>query len=303
MNFLAQKSFDLYELALFQLVAKHRSFTRAASAAGLTQSALTRQVQGMERALGVELLKRTTRMLAPTAAGEFLLRESARLIGDVESVLRRLREEYANAPKEIRVDVSRSIGLAYLPGFFHANLKKLEHVSYRVRSRASAEIVLGLEADELDVGVICPPRKLPPTVRVTHRFEDLFTGIAPAESARRFSELRTGRERREWVGAQRWLLFDGKTTTGGSLREWLSRNGYAISAAVELDSFDLIINLVALGMGASFVPVRTLALYPNKRGVARVKFPKAFSRELAVIIRKRESVPAHLAEFVRNVLF
>ena len=44
-QFLATTPFDLYELALFHLVVKHRSFTKAAETAGLTQSAITRQMQ------------------------------------------------------------------------------------------------------------------------------------------------------------------------------------------------------------------------------------------------------------------
>ena len=47
-DFLATTPFDLYELALFHLVVKHRSFTKAAEMAGVTQSAITRQMQGME---------------------------------------------------------------------------------------------------------------------------------------------------------------------------------------------------------------------------------------------------------------
>ena len=46
-DYLATAPFDLYELSLFHLVVKHRSFTKAAEAAGVTQSAITRQMQGM----------------------------------------------------------------------------------------------------------------------------------------------------------------------------------------------------------------------------------------------------------------
>ncbi len=70
---------DLYGLRLLRLVAEHQSITAAAGAAGLTQSALTRQVQGMEERLGVALFERTTRRLKITAAGESLLRETARI--------------------------------------------------------------------------------------------------------------------------------------------------------------------------------------------------------------------------------
>ncbi len=117
-DYLATTPFDLYELNLFHLVVKHRSFTKAAAMAGLTQSAITRQIKGMEDSLGLELLERTTRSVHATAAGEFLYQESARLLGDVGYTLQRLREDYAGARKEISVGVSRTIALSYLPGFF-----------------------------------------------------------------------------------------------------------------------------------------------------------------------------------------
>src|ERR1041385_2388323 len=71
-EFLATGPFDLYELKLFHLVAEHRNFTRAGQAAGLTQSAITRQIQGMEARLGTPLFERTTRSVTLTAAGAAL---------------------------------------------------------------------------------------------------------------------------------------------------------------------------------------------------------------------------------------
>ena len=50
-EYLPTTPFDIYELHLFHLVAKHRSFTKAAEIAGLTQSAVTRQVQGIEASI------------------------------------------------------------------------------------------------------------------------------------------------------------------------------------------------------------------------------------------------------------
>jgi hypothetical protein len=57
---LARKPFDLYQLHLFRLVAESGSFTRAAHITGLTQSAISRQVQGIEQQLGLSLFNRTT---------------------------------------------------------------------------------------------------------------------------------------------------------------------------------------------------------------------------------------------------
>ncbi|QBM76588.1 LysR family transcriptional regulator [Sphingomonas sp. AAP5] len=64
---------DLDDLAAFAAVARARSFTRAAAELGLSPSALSHAMRSLEARLGVRLLARTTRSVAPTAAGERLL--------------------------------------------------------------------------------------------------------------------------------------------------------------------------------------------------------------------------------------
>jgi len=291
-EYLDTAPFDLYELHLFHLVAKHRSFTKAAEIVGLTQSAITRQMQGMEESLSLTLLERTTRNVRMTPAGEFLFEESSRLLGDVEQSLRQLREEFGNARKEVRFGVSRTIGLAYLPGFFHANLRRLPTVGCRVSCQQSSGILSALEANELDLGVLCPPHRLPRTLRVTHRFEDAFTLV-----------VHSGKGRQTWLGRQNLLLIEEGTETGRQLRTWMAGQGIRVEPVMQLDNFDLIINLVALNMGVSFVPIRALALYGRKSMLTRLRWPERFVRELVVLVRKHRKMPEHLSRFVENVLF
>src|ERR1700676_4964412 len=101
-EYLKTTPFDLYELHVFRLVVKHGSFTKAGEIAGLTQSAITRQVQGMESSLGLELLERTTRSVRPTPAGAFLYEESNRFANDIDETLQKLQEEFGGAKKQIR---------------------------------------------------------------------------------------------------------------------------------------------------------------------------------------------------------
>jgi DNA-binding transcriptional LysR family regulator len=303
-EYLATAPFDLYELHLFHLVAKNRSFTKAAEIAGLTQSAITRQIQGMENSLGVELLERTTRSVRMTEAGKFLFGESAQLLGNVEHSLQRLREEFAGAKKQVRVGVSRSVALAYLPGFFHANLKRSPEIACHLSHQSSKDILSGLEANELDLGVLCPPARLPRTIRIIRRFNDAFTLIAPIEIAKAFVALPMNRRtHQQWAADQKWLLPEEGSNTGQRLREWISKQKWNVEPTMELDNFDLIINLVALGMGVGFVPIRALALYGQKRMFARVRLSERFTRELVVVIRKHRKMPQHLGQFVENVLF
>jgi DNA-binding transcriptional LysR family regulator len=302
-QFLNTLPFDLYELALFHLVVKHRSFTKAAEAAGLTQSAITRQMQGMENSLSIPLLERTTRQVKTTPAGEFLYHEAVRLLGDVDRSLAQLAQQFSNARKEVRVEVSRTIGLAYLPGFFHANLRRFPRIGYRVRCQPSSEILEALQSNEQDIGVLCSPARLPNTLRVTHRFDDAFTLIVSAESFPELERLPKSQARLEWIKKQNWLLIEEGTNTGQQLRTWMRRQNWRVEPIMQLDNFDLIINLVSLGMGVSFVPIRALALYNQRQKVKRVPLASRFTRELVVVVRKHRKLAVHIEQFIENVLF
>src|SRR5229473_1489949 len=64
---------DFNNLRAFIVVARERSFTRAAAQLGVSQSALSHTIRGLEEKLGIRLLTRTTRGVSPTEAGERLL--------------------------------------------------------------------------------------------------------------------------------------------------------------------------------------------------------------------------------------
>jgi len=303
-EYLSTTPFDLYEMHLFRLVVKYGSFTKAAEVVGLTQSAITRQIQGMENSLGVSLLERTTRRVRPTPAGAYLYGEASRLAGDIDLTLKKLKEEFAGAKKQIRVGVSRSIGLAYLPGFFHASLKRTSDIACQVSQQPSQEILTGLDRNELDVGVLCRPKQLPRTLRATHQFTDAFTLIAPAlESTEPILVPFDKKTFRQWKEKQRWLLISEATETGQQLRAWMSKQGWRIEPAMQLDDFDLLINLVELGMGVGFVPMRALALYRQKRKLKQIKLIDRFERELVVVVRKNRKPPQHLQQFIDDILF
>jgi DNA-binding transcriptional LysR family regulator len=78
---------DLNVLAAFLTIAEERSFTKAAKRLGVSRSALSHAVRGLEERLGVRLLARTTRSVAPTEAGAQLIGHLRPALGEVESVL------------------------------------------------------------------------------------------------------------------------------------------------------------------------------------------------------------------------
>jgi DNA-binding transcriptional LysR family regulator len=82
---MSNESYD--QLALFALVARERSFTRAAAKLGMSQPALSRVIRQLEERLGVRLLARTTRSVSPTEAGEHLLRVVGPRLEEIDSEL------------------------------------------------------------------------------------------------------------------------------------------------------------------------------------------------------------------------
>jgi DNA-binding transcriptional LysR family regulator len=80
-----QENFN--DLAAFAVVAKERSFTRAAAQLSVSQSALSQTIRALEERLGLRLLTRTTRNVSPTEAGERLLRTVAPRFEEIEREL------------------------------------------------------------------------------------------------------------------------------------------------------------------------------------------------------------------------
>ena len=80
------------DLLAFVTVAREGSFTKAAGALGVTQSALSQAIRGLEEGLQIRLLTRTTRSVAPTAAGERLMKAIGHRFEEIESELAALTE-------------------------------------------------------------------------------------------------------------------------------------------------------------------------------------------------------------------
>lgn len=301
-EFLATGPFDLYTLKLFHLVAEHRSFTRAGQAAGLTQSAITRQIQGMEEKLGLRLFDRSTRHVRLTAEGATLHARSGAILAEVDDALLALRGKSPRLPEALRVGISRTIGLAYLPGFFRAFRRRYPEVQLQVSHERSDFLLAAVESRELDACIVSSPLRPPPTLDCTHRFLDEFVLILPPGSVVKERQPLSMVHLRDTYAPQRWLLITRHSTTGKQLHAWLEKAGLCCEPGIEADNFDFIVNLVSLGLGISLVPHRVLALHPKTRPVVRVRTEPRFSRELVVVVR-RENASPRLTAFLENVLF
>src|SRR5512143_3702195 len=91
------------DLLAFLAVARERSFTRAAAKLGVSQSALSHTISGLEARLGLRLLTRTTRSVSPTEAGERLLATVGHRFDEIEAELEALSELRERPAGTIRI--------------------------------------------------------------------------------------------------------------------------------------------------------------------------------------------------------
>ncbi len=107
---------SLDQLVSFVAVARARSFTSAAAKLGVSQSALSHTIRELEQRLGVRLLTRTTRSVAPTEAGERLLRNIGPRFDEIEAELAAVRELRERPAGTIRITATEfAIDTVLLP--------------------------------------------------------------------------------------------------------------------------------------------------------------------------------------------
>ena len=122
---------DINDLLAFLAIAREGSFTKAAAKLGVSQSALSHTMRGLEERLGVRLLTRTTRKVSATAAGERLLRNLAPRFEEIEAELDALSELREKPAGTIRITAGEHAAVAilepalakFLPGYPDINVE------------------------------------------------------------------------------------------------------------------------------------------------------------------------------------
>src|SRR4051794_40718817 len=105
---------DLSILAAFLAIAEERSFTKAAKRLGVSPSAMSHAIRGLEEDIGVRLLSRTTRSVAPTEGGEQLLARLRPALADVQEAMDELSGLRDKPAGRVRLLVPRLAGTTVL---------------------------------------------------------------------------------------------------------------------------------------------------------------------------------------------
>lgn len=244
---------DLGELAAFAAVADERSFTRAAGRLGVSQSALSHTVRGLERRLGLQLLARTTRSVAPTAAGAALLEDLAPALERIERSLAEAQKRRERPAGRIRLILSRTAAqLVLLPKLAQFARAYPEIVLDVTTSNDPADLVAGQYDAGVQIGEFIQRDMI--AVRVSGDVR--LAVVGSPEYFRSHRVPRTPRDLRDHAcigfrfssGLYRWEFEKGRRAMTVSPQ-----------GPVSFDDPDLVIQAVLRGMGIGTAMEATLA--------------------------------------------
>ncbi|HEY2534268.1 MAG TPA: LysR family transcriptional regulator [Xanthobacteraceae bacterium] len=137
-------------LSAFVAVAEQGSFTRAARQLGLSTATLSQTVRGLEERLGIRLLNQTTRNVAPTDAGERLLRQLRPLLDRFDSAVELVNALRDKPAGHLRLTVTPPVARLVLPAVLARFLTQYPEISIEISvSSALTDIVAG----RFDAGV------------------------------------------------------------------------------------------------------------------------------------------------------
>lgn len=244
--------FDLTDLRLFCDVVDAGSITKGAERSRLALAAASTRIRGMEEEIGAELLVRGRQGIAPTLAGQTLLKHARTLLEQSA----RLREDLAQfgqgAAGEVRVLANTNASTEFLPEALSVFLSANPHVRIDLEERLSDEIVgliadgvadVGIVAGTVDVGALETfPFRTDRFVVVTGA-DHPMAGLARTSFAEVLDHDFVGLER---TSAHQRFLADKANRLGRPLR-----------LRVQLRSFDAVCRLVETNVGVGIVPHTT----------------------------------------------
>ncbi len=148
---------ELRELRYFRAIAECGTFSRAAAQLNVAQPALSRQIKKLEHELGVELLRRNTRGVVPTEAGQALLQRTASLEQELGATRRYVSAMAARVTGTLSVAVQSPVSLFLLPQLVKEYRVRYPGVALHLREGYSGDIMEALLAGHVDIAIVDKP--------------------------------------------------------------------------------------------------------------------------------------------------
>ena len=258
---------EVRHLAALEAVAREGSFGRAAEALGYTQSAISQQIQTLERIIGERLLERPggPRAVSLTEAGRLLLRHAEAIVARLHAAQADMTALVQGQAGALRIGTFQSVGAKVIPELMRRFLDSWPRVELELKESTSDDDLLRLvERGELDLTFAMLPLLEGP-FEFQELMRDPYVLVVPAEH-----EL-ADRERASLGALDGLAVIGNRACRSTSLVERdLELRGLRTAIGFRSDDNGTLQGLVAAGLGAALVPLLTVDVHDERVRVLEV---------------------------------
>jgi DNA-binding transcriptional LysR family regulator len=256
----------LNDIVAFLAVARDKSFTKAAAKLGVSQSALSHTIRGLESRLGLKLLARTTRSVAPTEAGEQLVNAVGPHFEDIQAELNALGALRDKPSGTVRI----TAGLHVTETILWPKLQPMLRKNPEVRLEITVDYgMANIVADRYDAGVRLGEQVAKDMIAVRIGPDFRFVVVAAPSYFANRSEPRIPAD------LTHHNCINLRFPTHGGLYAWeFERGGRELNVKVEgqlvFNNSRQILEAALAGFGVAYLPENTVAPHVERRRLIRV---------------------------------
>jgi DNA-binding transcriptional LysR family regulator len=242
---------ELRQLHYLIAIADEGSFTRAAQQANVAQPALSRQIQKLERELGLPLVDRTTRRVALTGPGREVVAAARRALGELEALKYSLHQTMQLLQGTVIIGVTQTPGPMEIPRELAAFSRRHPGVELIVREGLSIGLAAQLREDRLDIAVVSgiDSRERHQLEFEPCRFERLVA-LLPAEHRLASRHQLSIADLRN----EQFVSFPPGATIRQAVERAAAKAGFVPRASIETRDVGRAMALVAEGLGVAVLP-------------------------------------------------
>ena len=242
---------DIRALHCFLAVADTLHFGKAAERLHMTQPPLSRQIAGLEKALGVTLLERDSRHVRLTAAGTRFAQDARDVLVGLEQACRSAQQVAAGELGELRVGFMMHAAHSSVPPLARRFIAAHPQVQLRLREALPLALLQGVREGELDAGIGFAPADLHGLALQPLFEEPLCVALPAAHALARRRQLQVAQLADE-------ALITAPADVVPTLREAIdacfAREGLRPQIRLEVQLQQSIVSLVGEGLGVALVP-------------------------------------------------
>jgi DNA-binding transcriptional LysR family regulator len=269
------------ELKTFIAVAQEGSFAAAGDKIGLTQSAVSAQMQRLEHALGLALFERAGRSARISKAGRQVLEQASELI--------RLYNHLGSAQADanpgglVTLGAIASVQRTLVPDALARFYRRHPGCRTRIVPGLSIELVNLVDAGEIDMAaIIRPPFSLQSDLQCTVLAREPFRLIAPRDAP--------DGDWAELLASQPFIRYERTSFGGRQVDRFLRGMQLAPQEVCEADELEAIVKLVGNGVGIALLP-QTAAYKRWPAGVKAIDLgPHTFHRDIVLVHRAEQAL-------------